>query len=109
MDKKYIGKWRIIDMEQWDLDYIDLVVPGYFYLDKDHIGNFQFGTVEGEIDYRIEDIGERERIEFSWMGFSENEPECGRGYAVLNGNELHGRLFFHMGDDSWFKAKRIKT
>ena len=51
MDKKYIGKWRIIDMEQWDLDYIDLVVPGYFYLDKDHIGNFQFGTVEGEIEF----------------------------------------------------------
>ena len=29
MNNPYMGTWRIIEMEQWDQDYIDLVVPGY--------------------------------------------------------------------------------
>jgi hypothetical protein len=51
MRHQYIGPWRIIEMEQWDQDYIDLVVPGYFSFREDHLGEFQFGTVHGEIDY----------------------------------------------------------
>lgn len=47
---KYIGKWRIIEMEMWDQDYIDLVIPGFFSFDKDDLGYFQFGVVEGQID-----------------------------------------------------------
>ena len=45
---KYIGKWRIIEMEMWDQDYIDLILPGYFSFDKDDLGYFQFGVVEGK-------------------------------------------------------------
>jgi hypothetical protein len=30
----------------------------------------------------------------------------GRGWAVLDGDRLTGRLFFHMGDDSGFTAAR---
>ena len=29
MSNPYFGTWRIREMEQWDQDYIDLVVPGY--------------------------------------------------------------------------------
>jgi hypothetical protein len=32
----------------------------------------------------------------------------GRGWAVVNGDELHGMIFFHGGDDSEFVAKRAK-
>jgi hypothetical protein len=106
MANKYMGKWRIVEMELWDKDFIDLVVPGHITLEKDGVGNFQFGAVEGEIDYRIERIADLERLEFTWAGQDETDPECGRGWAVLEGNELHGRLYFHFGDDSWFKAKK---
>jgi hypothetical protein len=104
---QYIGKWRIIEMELWDQDYIDLVIPGYFSFDKDDLGNFQFWTVEGQIEYRIEQITDVERLEFSWEGSDENDQALGRGWAVLNGDYLEGRLYFHLGDNSWFKAKRI--
>ena len=104
---EYIGKWRIIEMEMWDQDYIDLVTPGYFSFDKDDLGDFQFGVVEGQIDYRVEKIGDVERLEFSWEGSDENDQALGRGWAVLNGDYLEGRLYFHFGDNSWFKAKRI--
>ena len=104
---KYIGKWRIIEMEMWDQDHVDLIIPGYFSFDKNDLGYFQFGVVEGQIDYRIEKIGDVERLEFSWEGADENDAALGRGWAVITGDHLEGRLYFHLGDNSWFKAKRI--
>jgi hypothetical protein len=52
-------------MDMWDQDYIDLIIPGYFSFYKDELGYFQFGVVDGQIDYRIEKIGDVERLEFS--------------------------------------------
>jgi len=72
------------------------------------LGYFQFGVVEGQLDYRIEKIGDVERIEFFWGGQSENDPASGREWAVINGDYLEGRIYIHLSDDSWFKAKMIK-
>ncbi len=35
MSNEYSGTWRIIDMEAWDQDSIDLVVPGYITCGED--------------------------------------------------------------------------
>ena len=93
-------------MEHWDNEFIDLVVPGHITFKKNGEGEFQFGAVQGYIDYRIETWGDLERLEFSWEGNDEMDPVSGRGWAEIKGDELHGRLYFHMGDDSWFIAKR---
>jgi hypothetical protein len=105
---KYIGKWRIIEMEMWDQDFIDMVTPGYFSFDKDGLGYFQFGAVEGQVDYIIDKIGNIERLEFSWEGSDENDSALGRGWALIIKDHLEGRFYFHLGENSWFKAKRIK-
>lgn len=45
-----IGYWKITKMDEWDQDYVDLVVPGFieFEMEDDHLlGSFQFGTVSG--------------------------------------------------------------
>jgi hypothetical protein len=34
------------------------------------------------------------------------DPAQGRGWAVVKGDELHGMIFFHGGDDSEFVARR---
>jgi hypothetical protein len=94
-------------MEMWDQDYVDLIIPGYFSFIKNDLGYFQFGVVEGQIDYRIEKIGDIERLEFSREGQSETAPASGRGWAVIDGDYLEGRLYIHLSDDSSFKAKRI--
>lgn len=108
MKNPYIGKWRITEMEQWDQYYIDLVVPGYIEIKKNQKGDFQFGVVEGEIDYRLENTEDRERLEFSWMGQSEYDPVAGRGWALVDGqNGLFGNIYFYMGDESWFKAIKM--
>lgn len=108
MSNKYIGKWRITEMELWDSNFIDLVAKGQIILKKDQLGKFQFGTVEAEIDYRIEVINNLERLEFSWEGYDESDQVCGIGWVVIKGNVLHGKLYFHLGEDSWFKATRFK-
>lgn len=81
-------------------------VPGHFTFNKHGTGHFQFGLVQGEMDCRIETSNDRERIEFSWEGQDELDPASGRGWAVIEGGELRGRIFFHQGDDSAFRAKR---
>ena len=102
----YSGKWRITEMEMWDQDFVDLVTEGNFTFDTDKLGTFQFGAVEGQLDYRIEDYAGSERLEFSWDGNDDMDPASGRGWAILEGDVLNGKIYFHLGDSSWFKAKR---
>jgi hypothetical protein len=78
-------------MEQWDQDFVDMEVPGYFTFRKDGQGEFQFGLVQGNLDSRI--IGER--IEFSWAGHDEMDDACGRGWAVIQEGALCGHIFFN--------------
>ncbi|MBI5632869.1 MAG: hypothetical protein HZA15_05260 [Nitrospirae bacterium] len=101
---KYIGKWRIYHMDEWDEEYIDMEETAYLKINKDGTGQFQFGLVTGEIDGRIEIRKENERIEFSWSGFDENDAMSGRGWAEVNKKEMNGWIYIHLGDDSGFKA-----
>jgi hypothetical protein len=106
MRSQYIGTWRIIEMEQWDKAYIDLVVPGYISFREDNLGEFQFGAVHGYLDYRLEPYQDAERLEFSWEGEDEMDPVSGRGWALIKEGQLQGRVYFHEGDDSGFVAAR---
>ncbi len=36
------------------------------------------------------------------------DPAQGRGWAVVKGDEVHGMIFFHQGNDTEFVAKKIK-
>ena len=42
-----IGKWRIIEMELWDTDYLDMVERAYIRFDRQGGGEFVFGVVSG--------------------------------------------------------------
>jgi hypothetical protein len=60
------------------------------------------------MDCRIEKIGERERMDFSWEGNDESDPACGRGRVEMEGKEMRGRIYIHFGDDSGFTARKGK-
>jgi hypothetical protein len=70
------------------------------------LGEFQFGLTSGNLDYRDTERGGQPAAEFSWEGMDEMDPCSGRGWAVLEGGELHGMIVFHQGDGSGFVAKR---
>lgn len=89
-------------MSEWDQDYVDMEVSGHMTFEAAEDGRFQFGLVKGEMDCRWQG----QRVDFSWRGFDENDEVGGRGYAEIVDNELHGHLYFHMGEDSAFRALR---
>jgi hypothetical protein len=43
-----VGRWLIESMDQWDREFIDEAVRGYFEFDSRGSGAFQFGYVEGQ-------------------------------------------------------------
>ena len=100
----FLGHWRILEMELWDRDYIDLVVPGHITFTSEGQGEFQFGTVRGWMDCRFSERSGLAFVEFSWEGESDMDPGCGRGSASIEDKQLRGRLYIHNGDDSWFVA-----
>ena len=53
-----LGCWSINTMSMWDKDYIDEEVPGYFEFGPNDLGSFQFGYVQGDVDYRMTERGD---------------------------------------------------
>jgi len=104
---KVEGRWRIVEMELWDRDVIDLVGPGFLAIRADSTGSLRFIAVEDWMDIRQVERDGQSGIEFSWEGNDDGDATSGRGWATLsNGGVLNGRLYVHMGNDSSFTAVR---
>jgi len=76
------GAWRIVEMDLWDAEAIDLLGPGYIQFGADRTGRFRFIAVEG------------------WMDCHSGQRD---GRPCVDGS-LRGHLYFHLGDDSGFRA-----
>jgi hypothetical protein len=101
--KTLIGKWRIVEMELWDNDFLDLVEPAYIRFDRGDLGEFAFGAVTGGLHCRHAGAS----VEFTWRGHDEMDEASGAGWAKLEDDgSLTGEIKFHLGDDSTFKAQR---
>jgi hypothetical protein len=98
-----LGKWRIIEADIWDRDYLDLVQPAYFDFGGDGHGEFAFGAMQATmvLEYapRI--------VFFNWTGFDEGDEISGAGSADFADDcNLEIELSFHNGDDAVLKARR---
>ena len=97
-----IGKWRLIEMEQWDQEFIDLDEPGFISFKKRGQGEMRFGAVSLNLDWVSSDDG---KAEFSFQGFDEMDEVSGRGWAKIVSGRLTGLIRFHQGDKSGFTAE----
>jgi hypothetical protein len=104
----FVGRFRITAMDQWDQDFVNAEVEGYFKFKGDGQGEFHFGYVHGVMDYRPGTKDGKPSVEFTWEGNDEMDSAMGRGWAVIDGDEVEGMLFFHRGDESGFQATRKK-
>ncbi|HWO68042.1 MAG TPA: hypothetical protein VNO31_49205 [Umezawaea sp.] len=99
------GRWRIVEMDKWERDAIDLVEPGFIEFTRDGTGEFGFIAVNGWMDCRWSERDGRPFVEFTWEGNDEMDQVCGRGWAVLaEDGTLIGHLHIHLGEDSGFRA-----
>ncbi|MGZ3390268.1 MAG: hypothetical protein ACXWPK_12910 [Isosphaeraceae bacterium] len=102
------GLWHIVSMETWDEDYFNEEVQAFIEFEENGTGPFQFGYVQGNMDWRPTTRDGEPAVEWSWEGGdgADGTPLTGRGWAKLAGDELHGMIFIHLSDESGFVAKR---
>ena len=106
----FVGTWQIVKMETWDQDYVEAQGAAVMVVRRRGRGSLAFGLVEGETDCRFAIQNEIPLIEFTWQGHDEGHPVCGRGRARLaTPDEMRGRIFIHLGDESEFFAKRVRS
>jgi hypothetical protein len=48
----FLGRWHIVSMSMWEEDYLNEEVQAFIEFDDKGGGSFQFGYVQGIIDYR---------------------------------------------------------
>jgi hypothetical protein len=98
------GRWRIVEMELWDQDFVDAEVEGFIKFNEDGMGEFQFGYVHRVIDGIYSTAGKVKNVNFSWQGNDEMDPASGRGTATIKDGKLNGHIYFHQGNYSEFIA-----
>ena len=70
-------------------------------------GSLRFVAVEGQLDWHTSTQGQGDRVEFTWEGDDEGDRVSGRGWAQVDEDgSLRGHIYFHLGDDSGFRAVR---
>ena len=103
-----LGKWRLVEGDAWDVEYLNLVEPAHIQIGAGQLGRLVFGGLTAELDYRLSDRMDRPTIDFSWEGWDEDTQVFGRGWGVLDEDgRLRLRLYIHNGDESGLVAERI--
>ena len=77
--KAFRGRWRIIEMEVWPDDYLDLIEPAHIAFEGRTDGVFVFGAVKGWLDVRYGARDGAACAEFSWEGNNDADSASGRG------------------------------
>jgi hypothetical protein len=100
------GRWRIAEMDMLASDELDLAEPAYISFGTAD-GDMAFAALSATLDVRYGARDGAACAEFTWQGFDEADPVCGRGWAALGtAGRLVGHIFIHNGDDSGFVAER---
>ncbi len=103
--KAFMGRWHIVEMDQWDDDYLDLLSPAFISFGTQD-GAFAFGAVKGWLDVRYGTRDGSACVEFSWEGMNDADQASGRGWAALGtAGRLLGQLLIHNIDHSGFIAE----
>jgi hypothetical protein len=105
--KAFIGSWRIVEMDQWDDDVLDLDEEAHLTFQGAADGEIAFGALKGFLDVRYSTRDGSACAEFSWEGHDDRDPACGRGWVTLGtAGRLVGHFYIHNGDDSGFVCER---
>jgi hypothetical protein len=106
MGCRLIGRWRIVDADIWERDYLDLVEPAMMVICADGHGEIAFGAMQAGLDlaYGHSDVA------FTWAGFDEMDQASGSGSAeLLEDGTLEIELDYHHGDEAILHAERAPS
>jgi hypothetical protein len=74
--KAFAGRWRIVEMDVWDNDFLDLIEEAHLTFKGAADGEIAFGALKGFLDVRYGARDGSACAEFSWEGHDENDPAC---------------------------------
>lgn len=98
-----IGRWRIVEADLWDRDYLDLVAPAAIVIGADNHGEIAFGAMQACLDLSYSPA----MVFFTWAGFDEMDEITGDGSAeLLDDGAIEITFTYHNGDQAILKAKR---
>lgn len=102
-DHPLIGKWRIVEADLWDRDYLDLVEPASITIRADGHGEIAFGAMQASLDLEYSPS----TVFFTWAGFDEMDELSGSGSAeLLDDGSIEIEFAYHLGDEAVLKARR---
>ena len=102
-DRQLVGRWRIVEADLWERDFLDLVGPAMLTIRADGHGEIAFGAMQAglDIDYAPS------MVFFAWFGFDEMDEVTGTGSAeLLDDGFLEIEFAYHLGDEAILKAVR---
>ncbi len=106
MNCQLVGRWRIVEADLWDRDYLDLVGPATMTIGADGHGEIAFGAMQASLELEYG----RSIVFFSWAGFDEMDEVNGSGSAeLLDDGTIEITFTYHLGDEATLKAKRTTS
>lgn len=64
---RLIGKWRIVQTDLWEADYLDMLEPAFIEFKRSGLGEFRFGCVVAGLDCHYRSAA----THFTWQGSDE--------------------------------------
>ncbi|WP_312022772.1 hypothetical protein [Bradyrhizobium sp. 2S1] len=83
--KAFAGRWRIVEMDVWDNDFLDLVEEAHLTFQGKSDDEIAFGALKGFLDVRYGTRDGSACTEFSWEGHDENDPSLTFEVCALDG------------------------
>ena len=77
--KAFAGRWRIVEMETWGNDFLDLVEEAHITFQRGSDGEIIFGALTGFLDVRYGSRDGSACAEFSWEGVDEGDDRAAQG------------------------------
>ena len=106
MDCRIVGRWRIVEADLWDRDYLDLVAPATMTIGVDDHGEIAYGAMQASLELEYS----RSMVVFTWAGFDEMDEVNGTGSAELNDDgTLEITFAYHLGDKAVLKGVRMTS
>jgi hypothetical protein len=106
MDCRLVGRWRIVEADLWDRDYLDLVAPAIMTLGADGHGEIAYGAMQASLELEYS----RSMVLFTWAGVDQGDESTGSGSAELNDDGTIEIAFaYHLGDKAVLKAERMTS
>jgi hypothetical protein len=98
-----VGRWRIVEADIWDRDYLDLCGPATITIIDHGRGEIAFGAFRAGLDIE----SSRSSVGFTWEGFDEMDEVSDNGSAqLLEHGSIEIEFAYHNGDEAVLKAKR---